>query len=291
MALRSAEQAGLARRGNEILRHPEGSLASPKDFGGPKCVLFVHGLTADSSYLSRLMSQFTDHGFRALAFNYECFNGIDTAAKSLVELLQDMDDLGDGAIRKDRLTLVCHSMGGLVGRTLVSVFGGDAYVRKLITLGTPHGGTLTETKFLQILLSWGESLTGLTQGGFSMSCRSALQLMGRDPGHFLQALNAAGPPATPVEFHSVSGGQRYIELGRNGILNLALNEWLQGMFADQDNDGLVMEVSSNLAGLEFASCAPEARHVRNYANWPRTNHSALIADQRVALLTIKAAKS
>ncbi|WP_405629584.1 hypothetical protein OG933_29005 [Streptomyces sp. NBC_00016] len=38
--------------------------------------------------------------------------------------------------------LICHSMGGLVGRYYVECLGGAEVTRQLITLGTPHRGTI-----------------------------------------------------------------------------------------------------------------------------------------------------
>lgn len=40
-----------------------------------------------------------------------------------------------------RVDLVGHGLGGLIGRYYVQRLGGDARVRTLITLGTPHSGT------------------------------------------------------------------------------------------------------------------------------------------------------
>ena len=37
--------------------------------------------------------------------------------------------------------LVGHSMGGVVARYYLTLGGGDAHVHRLITLGSPHGGT------------------------------------------------------------------------------------------------------------------------------------------------------
>ncbi|MFJ7207132.1 esterase/lipase family protein [Streptomyces sp. NPDC098789] len=41
-----------------------------------------------------------------------------------------------------RVRLVCHSMGGLVGRYYVECAGGAEVTRQLITLGTPHRGSI-----------------------------------------------------------------------------------------------------------------------------------------------------
>ena len=39
------------------------------------------------------------------------------------------------------VTIIGHSMGGVVARYYVQVLGGDARVHTLVTLGSPHGGT------------------------------------------------------------------------------------------------------------------------------------------------------
>ncbi|MCX5370020.1 MULTISPECIES: hypothetical protein [unclassified Streptomyces] len=41
-----------------------------------------------------------------------------------------------------KVRLICHSMGGLVGRYYVECLGGAEVTRQLITLGTPHRGTI-----------------------------------------------------------------------------------------------------------------------------------------------------
>lgn len=290
MAGRSKEQLALARRGNEILRHRDGALAAPADFDKPNVVLFVHGFTADARYMSHLMSQFADAGFEPLVFNYACFDGIDVAAASLAGLLTDLDAIGDGAINRNRFILVCHSMGGLVGRALISLESGDRFVRKLITLGTPHGGTLTEPKFVEYLLAWGESVSGLVQGGFSMRARSALQLVGRDPDKLLERLRLCEATKLPVDFFSVSAGLEFIEFGKSGFINRAANLWIQTQMAGLANDGLVAESSSNLSQAQFRRCAPGCVHSPRYPEWARTNHSSLLINYRVGLIAIKKAK-
>lgn len=54
------------------------------------------------------------------------------------------------ANRDALVTFVCHSMGGLVARWYVSMEGGASVTRKLITLGTPHRGTV---RALEVLTS------------------------------------------------------------------------------------------------------------------------------------------
>ncbi|MFE3068442.1 lipase family alpha/beta hydrolase [Streptomyces sp. NPDC059247] len=47
-----------------------------------------------------------------------------------------------------RVVLVCHSMGGLVGRYYLECLGGRETARTLVTLGTPHRGAAKAVRFL-----------------------------------------------------------------------------------------------------------------------------------------------
>ncbi|WP_330176183.1 hypothetical protein OG875_23385 [Streptomyces sp. NBC_01498] len=46
------------------------------------------------------------------------------------------------ARRDARVTFICHSMGGLVARYYVKCLGGHEITRRLITIGTPHRGSI-----------------------------------------------------------------------------------------------------------------------------------------------------
>ncbi|MFD0428870.1 esterase/lipase family protein [Streptomyces zhihengii] len=46
------------------------------------------------------------------------------------------------ARRDARAVLLCHSMGGLVARYWAECLGGHEVVRRIVTLGTPHRGSL-----------------------------------------------------------------------------------------------------------------------------------------------------
>lgn len=264
-------------------------------FNSAHVAIFIHGFTANSAYLSTMMQEFVDNGIVALAFNYPSYDGIDSAAAELSDALKAMDKLADGDISKARkVVLVCHSMGGLVARAFISFNGGNQFVSKVVTLGTPHDATLTNSTLVRCFVTWGEYYTGLTNGGYSSSCRSALQLTMKDGENpFLQQLLEAKPVNPDVKFLSISGGKNMLKLGENFVRNKLLNAFLQWKLGPDTNDGLVKESSSDFSNAKFRSCSPNCLpHIGDgtYVRYPETNHSFLISTQRLTLAAISFAK-
>lgn len=283
MTLTSSQQAQRARQGNVILCSSSLRPATLADFSGQRNVLFIHGYLANASYLRNLMDQFEGAGFNAFAFEYACLDGIDNAAKSLKQLLA-LFELNGAELGK--FVLVAHSMGGLVARAFISLEGGAKYVRKLITLGTPHNGTLRNAKTLHVMADWAESVFEINPLGYSLDTLSAKQLMGKDgPEPLLHRLRSALPPADHIDFLSISGGYPHLEFGKNTARNFVANAWLQKQLR-KPNDGLVEESSSNLAQAEFSECMPNGTHYRTYPEYHKTNHSNLIYNQSLALLAV-----
>ena len=71
-----------------------------------------------------------------LAFDYENLcSGIINISKALKKILLDCD------IQNKQLTIIAHSMGGLVTRWMIEKEEGAPLVKKLIQAGTPNGGT------------------------------------------------------------------------------------------------------------------------------------------------------
>lgn len=260
-------------------------MVAPADFGTTnKVALFIHGFTANATYMRPLMTHFAENGYVAMAFNYPCYDGIDRAAKRLSDLLKEFDELSDSSISKHRIVVVGHSMGGLVARALVGLEGGHKYVRKVFTLGTPHGGTLVDSRLIYSLVNWGESLSGLVRGGFSKSSLSAKQLMRADgPEAFLDKLAKAKVPTGLVKFHSISGGKSYLTIGSNPLFERVMNLVIQHQLNDPNNDGLVRESSSDLSRPEFAECASGCVHHNSYADFTTLNHSHLCNSQILKL--------
>ncbi len=93
-----------------------------------------------------------------------------------------------------KVNLICHSMGGLVGRYFVEVLGARDIVRHFITLGTPFAGALKALRILET----GEAIKARRFHLFKKRVRDAARTM---PG-----LHELGPHYDCVETHDSDGG-------------------------------------------------------------------------------------
>lgn len=63
-------------------------------------------------------------------------------------------------IPSGKLDIVAHSMGGIVSRLYMANYGGDTRVRRFITLGTPHRGSLDVLRFADSGWNWWKDAMG-----------------------------------------------------------------------------------------------------------------------------------
>ena len=103
-------------------------------------IVLLHGIFDNRSIFTVLRRGLRRKGFGSTyALNYSALtDDIRGVAMRLGDLVQDVcEETGH-----DQVHIVGHSMGGLIARYLVQRLGGDAQVHTLVTLGTPHQGTL-----------------------------------------------------------------------------------------------------------------------------------------------------
>jgi pimeloyl-ACP methyl ester carboxylesterase len=102
-------------------------------------VLLLHGFVDNRSAFALLRRSLRRHGWtRIEALNYSPLTGdIRNAAAMLGPHIERVCGQSGHA----RVDIVGHSLGGLVARYYAQRLGGDARVRTLVTMGTPHGGT------------------------------------------------------------------------------------------------------------------------------------------------------
>ena len=104
-------------------------------------ILLIHGMIDNRAIFAMLTRRLRAHGFtRVHSLNYSpATNDIRAAADNLAAEVEELV----AASGHERINIVGHSLGGLIARYYVQRLGGDARVRTLVTLGTPHHGTLT----------------------------------------------------------------------------------------------------------------------------------------------------
>lgn len=98
-------------------------------------LVFVHGLAANRGGFLPLQGWLRLHGHRGqYAFGYSSRGSLEALALRLKRRL-------DAQVRGGRITLIAHSMGGLVARYYIQQLGGARRVDQLVTLATPHRGS------------------------------------------------------------------------------------------------------------------------------------------------------
>jgi pimeloyl-ACP methyl ester carboxylesterase len=103
-------------------------------------ILLLHGIMDNRSVFTVFRRSLRRRGFGVVhAVNYSVFTeDIRTAAHRLHQQVDQVRELA-GA---ERIHIVGHSLGGMIARYYVQRMGGSAAVDTLVTLGSPHGGTL-----------------------------------------------------------------------------------------------------------------------------------------------------
>ncbi len=103
-------------------------------------VVLVHGLIDNRSVFAVMRRSLRRRGFRSVCSWYY--------SPQLSDLAQGAAELGEHIERiceqtgHERVHVVGHSLGGLIARFHVQRQGGDQRVESLVTLGTPHRGSV-----------------------------------------------------------------------------------------------------------------------------------------------------
>ncbi|MFC1409052.1 alpha/beta fold hydrolase [Streptacidiphilus sp. N1-12] len=138
------ETAALAEH---LLRYPSGIPGESWPLPPPDCahdthrpVLLLHGLFDNQAVFTRMRRSLHAHGREHVhALNYNLLTvDVRSAAELLGRHVLHTREVYGG----EQVAVVGHSLGGLIARYYVQLLGGDELVHTVVTLGTPHGGTL-----------------------------------------------------------------------------------------------------------------------------------------------------
>jgi pimeloyl-ACP methyl ester carboxylesterase len=153
-------------------------------------VLLIHGFLGTRGSMYMLERRLVEDGFVVVSFNIGTFNVRDIRRSAFMIHRKIERILAQTPSQK--IDIIGHSMGGLIGLYYVKKLGGHARVRKLIMMGTPVRGT------------WAALAGVATLGLFSTS---SWQLLPRS--RFLDEL-AQGPIPPGVEVHTIAAARDWV---------------------------------------------------------------------------------
>ncbi|MEV6112239.1 alpha/beta fold hydrolase [Streptomyces sp. NPDC052109] len=128
----------IQERRSPVLPAQDGTAQLPVRSGPP--VVLLHGFIDNRSVFVLLRRNLAQHGGqRVVSLNYSPLTcDIRAAAELLGRHIEEICE----RTGSDRVDIVGHSLGGLIARYYTQCLGGDLRVRTLVTLGTPHAGTI-----------------------------------------------------------------------------------------------------------------------------------------------------
>jgi pimeloyl-ACP methyl ester carboxylesterase len=119
--------------------HHRGLLVQHVETAGTP-ILLVHGMMDNAGVFTVLRSRLRRRGFETTTtVNYSPLtNDVRSAARGLAAEVEALVATSG----YEKIHVVAHSLGGLIARYYVQRLGGDERVHTLVTLGTPHAGSL-----------------------------------------------------------------------------------------------------------------------------------------------------
>lgn len=153
-------------------------------------VLIIHGFLGTRGSMYLLERRLVEDGFVCVSFNLGTLNVRDIRRSAF--LIHRKIERILAQTPSQKIDIIGHSMGGLIGLYYVKKLGGHARVRKLIMLGTPVRGT------------WSALAGVMTLGLWSTS---SWQLLPRS--RFLDEL-AQGPIPPGVEVSTIAAARDWV---------------------------------------------------------------------------------
>ena len=155
------QDVGGAADGLSYLRHlVRGNRLRRRDgFGGitpdSPPVLLIHGFLGTRGSMYMLERRLVDDGFVVVSFNIGTLNVRDIRRSAF--LIHRKIERILAQTPSQRIDIIGHSMGGLIGLYYIKKLGGHARVRKLVMMGTPVRGTWTALAGVATLGLWSTS--------------------------------------------------------------------------------------------------------------------------------------
>lgn len=259
------------RNDGSILRHEED--VAKKVSAAKNVLLLVHGIIGDTENIAQGLMQVRDATGTALSKKFDLvltydYENLSTKIEDTARKLKaQLRDVGLHENDSKRLTLLVHSMGGLVSRWFIEQEGGNKIVDHLVMCGTPNVGS----PFGKIDAA--RSLTGVLTT-WAMNCFAAfapfgaglLAVFGRSKkitptleqmnpnSEFIQKLNAGGNPG--IRYTILAGDVRNYDQQNDKLMaklvaKIGKGELFDALYHDAGHD-----IAVSLASIQGV---PEAR--------------------------------
>lgn len=184
-----------------------------------KATLLVHGIIGDTQYMKEVFMAQDSPPDYLLTYDYENLSTpVSETAKRLDEALKAA---GMGQPGMPALTIVAHSMGGLVSRWLTEKVADTGYIKKLILVGSPCSGSEMAglsssardllTQALNVTGPVKLVITGLAYLVKQLKINPATTLKELTPGSPLLQDLALSPMKAGVEYHIIAGNTALLE--------------------------------------------------------------------------------
>jgi pimeloyl-ACP methyl ester carboxylesterase len=217
-----------------------------------KTLLILHGLAGDGLTMFKSIRDNLPAANLAgydliLVYDYESLNTpLDETAQALTTTLTDY---GYGKDDK-RITIISHSIGGLIARWMIEKAGGNAFVDHCILVGTPNNGSMfgridAYRKWAQTVLDLAVNFiptivpfSGLLLKFFKTATDLGGSIAQIDPdSDFINKLNSSSDPGT--KYTVISGDAAGVDhegSGYDGFINTAKSRLGKWMNSDEPND-------------------------------------------------------
>ncbi|MCB0633246.1 MAG: caspase family protein, partial [Lewinella sp.] len=201
--------------------------------------LLIHGIIGDTEGQRQAFFETESELYKkfdaVLSYDYENLN---TPIEETARLLKaDLAKAGVTEAGGKRLTIIAHSMGGLVSRWFIEQEGGSAVVSRLIQCGTPNGGSETSDFRKSLFSMLGMAMNGaaflkpylpvLSFIGKKINKAVFLTLDQMSPtsSDFLKKLNVDGGPHPDVDYWVIGGNTNDIEPENLGDMPMLKQFW------------------------------------------------------------------
>jgi pimeloyl-ACP methyl ester carboxylesterase len=246
-------------------------------------LLLVHGIIGDTENMALGVKACGLDGKFDLVLAYDYENLGTPIERTALALKAELADAGLAAAADKRLTLLVHSMGGLVSRWFIEREGGNASVDHLVMCGTPNVGSPfgeidaarkivgalagLSMNFVPAMIPFSSAV--LTVLNRSKALTPTLEQM-NPRSDFIATLNASPDPAVPytilagdIDAYKACGDPLFDAL----LVKVGQSRIFGALFAEKPNDIAVGVQSILGVAAERApapTCAGVACHHLNY---------------------------